>query len=856
MTGDDTRLPFGLLFSLRSHALRQPTLTALTFLAITSSVALAVALRMSSESIGVEFTRTARALAGETEIEVTAGAVGLPEALFAEVEQVPGVRSAAPVIEVTVRHSDGPLAGEALHILGVDLLADDNVRSYALIRRDLRIRDAPMLLASPESILISELLARRAGLEERDVLHVRSAHGRHDLVVRGVLAAGGLADAYGGQVAVMDVFSLQLVLGREGWIDRIDVVLEEDEDPEAVLAALNARVAGRASVRRRASARSYTSAAMSTLRLAAGVFAGVGILVATLLAYGAMSISVERRTREFALLRAAGLESRRVRHLVRLDSLVVAGLGTLLGLPAGVWLSEAFIAVLSGTSSFLDDVPIGTTDLGGDVLLIGLAVGLGVSLLGSLAPARRASLPPPLEVLSARGSPARTRRGGLAPARVGRFVLAVAAALSLSLPLPPLVRSLAVFGTGLLGVVLLLDPLLDLFFRDGRPRLERIVPGVGRLAGGSLRTRRRHARIAVSSIAALVAAVASISTVLTSLERTVDASAAGTGDAMITASDPFASLQRELITAETARAVEGTPGVRAVFHHFHTQTVFRGERIGISAISSRVIAKHGALPIVSGGSTVRVARGLERGGVLVSEAFARHFGIGSGQSLTLDTPVGPRRFPVVGIGRDYASGPSGSLRMDLAVFDALWPRNGSSNLLVWTDGSREEVLRRIQRRAGQVQALFFFRSEELARFMHDLVGRYSFPLHLLGGLMVLLGGVAILNLLIGSVLERRRDLALLRAAGATSRQIMALVLLDAWMVAGVGTGVGIALGLACSGPMNGVLTEAFGWALRYTLAPASLAWLVAGVLAAATAAALYPGWVAVRSDPLRALAPE
>ena len=86
-----------------------------------------------------------------------------------------------------------------------------------------------------------------------------------------------------------------------------------------------------------------------------------------------------------------------------------------------------------------------------------------------------------------------------------------------------------------------------------------------------------------------------------------------------------------------------------------------------------------------------------------------------------------------------------------------------------------------------------------------MIDRFIHLLYVVTGLTVLLGGIAVMNLLIGSVMERRRELALLRVAGATGPQIIGLVLVDGLIVAMVGAALGVGLGLPCASHMSGIL---------------------------------------------------
>lgn len=851
-------LPFPLLLSIRANLQRHPLLTALTALAVATSVALATALEMSARSVGVELDRTADALAGAAAAEVTGGDLGVSESLLSAVASVPGVAIAAPYLQTTVRVARGPDEGAALHVVGVDLLLDRDVRTYSITPAGAEVQDAVALLADPRAVLVTHSFARRLGAEGGDGIPVHANFVEAELVIRGFLAAGGVADAFGGNVAVMDVYALQALLGRRGWLDRIDVVVAEGHEAARVLEDVSVRVAGVASVRPAAARSEWLGYTIASLRTIVASLVVVGALVASLLVYGAISLSVDRRTEEFALLRTVGLESDRARRLVRVDALVLAVCGALIGLPAGVLLSRYFLPIFSGISTYLEDVEIERTDWGAATLLLAFGVGVAIAWAGSLEPSRRAVARSPLATLGA----ARTAPGATPSSRSFPFAYVPACGAWLALAvssfgLPPLVRVGLLVGLGLLllatGVRLLLPPAL----RALRGLIDRIAPGIGRLAGASLVSRAAHLGITVAAVAGVLAGLTITLVFVESLTRTLDEWIATEyrDSVLVTAGSPFAGRDRELVAPETTAAIRATPGVRAVSELFTANILFRGEEVLLVGQSMDVLSRFGRLPAVDR-EPAELAAALEAGSIAVSDAFADHFDVTAGDSLTLDTPRGARTFEVAGVFRDYV-GPAGSVQLDIRVLDLLWSRDGSYLLAAWTDSPVSSVIDAIRSAAGDRQPLFFVHGRELDRYAGSVLRRFTRLLQAVAGLTAVLGGLAVLNLLLGSLSERRRELALLRAAGATQGQLVGLTLFDGVLVGLIGAVAGIGIGVVCAYPtVKDVIREAFGWSVIFTVDLRVLSLLLGAVIIASLLAASYPAWLARRVIPREAFAPE
>ena len=307
----------------------------------------------------------------------------------------------------------------------------------------------------------------------------------------------------------MDVYALQALLQREGWLDRIDLVLDSSANAAEVKTTVTAKVRGIATVRQPDPGNQLAGAAISTLRFVANVIALVGVLVSALLCYAAMAASVDRRTRLFALFRAAGLEATRIHRLVHVDSLAVGIAGVVVGTPLGLWLSRTFAAVFSQTSSWLSGLEIKPAPISPTVLLLGAGVGIGVSQVSAVLAVAQVDT----GWLRMKRSPAGA--GWLRARRANPRALALRSAALLSalwlvawkapLPIPGTYRAACSVRAGNRAPVDGRRPspgaLLPLL-RAGSSRIIRESAGV---AVGSLALMRlNQTRIATASIAALI----------------------------------------------------------------------------------------------------------------------------------------------------------------------------------------------------------------------------------------------------------------------------------------------------------------------------------------------------------------
>ena len=192
-------------------------------------IAVFVGMHTANQSVLAAFSQTIDRIAGKTELQITAGEAGFGEDVLEKVQSAPTVRVAVPVIEAVV---ESRLPGQGnLLVLGIDMTGDRSLRDYDLESGDEAIVDDPLIfLAQPDSLIVSKELADRNGLAIGSRLPLETADGEKPFTVRGIMKPSGLATAFGGNLAIMDVYAAQQMFGRGRTFDRIDLALDAGRD--------------------------------------------------------------------------------------------------------------------------------------------------------------------------------------------------------------------------------------------------------------------------------------------------------------------------------------------------------------------------------------------------------------------------------------------------------------------------------------------------------------------------------------------------------------------------------------------------------------------------------------------------
>jgi putative ABC transport system permease protein len=835
-------------------------LAILTVFSIGSSVALTTALEMSSRSAGLQVERTAQAMTGSAKIEISAGSVGIAERVLGEVLAEQGVLAASPMISAKLGLADQRFA---LNIVGLDLLADEQVRPNSVSRHGVQIRDPLRLLAQSNSVVVTQRLLERLGLSpawehgEAPVVRVRSAGAESELTVQGLLDPIGVAAAFGGQVAVMDIYALQKLTHREGWFDRIDVVPAPNADIDALSARLSARLDGVATVRRSRLRTQFLDEVVYILRVFVLVIAGAGIVVSGLLTYASMTQWVDHQRHQLATLRAVGMEAGRVERRVFLEANLLAVIGTAIGIGSGLVLARPVLAAISAYSIFPAGEDFVDLSVQPFTFLLAILVGISCAVSGSIVPARRAGRRFALDAFD------RELDSGAKPSRLGLVaspsvvLLIIAISSHLLLERGAIVRLSALFAASLVSMISLTS-IYPRLLRALTGGIQKVYPQLSNLVGRAFCARPLSFAVAVTAFSGLIAALICVALTLASMEGASDdwINARFPDATYITAGPPADGERRELLTPETMRAIRATPGVSAVDEQywFGRTMLYRGEEVPIIAQTMSVVAEHGNITSV-GQPAKDLGRTLIQGGVAVSLQFARRFGVDVGNSIKLDTAEGPILLRVEGLFKDFG-GTTGLIVMDIGTFDAHWSRTGAWGAVVWIDGDRDAVIESIRERTGRAQDLFFTDSAELRRLNREQLARLTGVVSAVGGLLALLGGFSVTILMVGVIAERRRDFAVLRAAGFEPAALARLVLADATVIAVFASVFGIAISIVCARPSTDILRETYGWIVEQRWFAEGIPWIVLGAFASAILGGLVPAYIAYRTGPTDLLAPE
>jgi putative ABC transport system permease protein len=848
------------LVSLR-HVVGSPLRALLTLIGVAVGVATLVGIAAINRSVMEAFRSTIDTVAGKADLTVAAETSGFPEELLDTVRAVPGVLHASGGISVVAPVKDSP--GESMYVLGVDLLDDGFFRTYEGVDTDVgKLADDLEFLNSTDRILITDTYARAHGLKTGDALQLVTADGAKPFVIHGLLKETGPLKAFGGSVAVMFFGSLQEAFSKGRTLTRIDVAIDARVGLEAMKERLQKAVGTSIEVESPDRRGAAVQTMVRSFQLGLNLGSGVALLVGVFLVYNTVSISVVQRRREIGTLRALGATRRRIRTMFALEAGVFGLVGSVLGLPLGLLVAKAAMGTVSDSvSEIYVKVNAKTVELGPTELAVGLTMGIVGSVLAALRPSWIASAVQPVEALR---KDAAIGAGAVAvkswPTYLGIFLLAAAYPVT---QIPPPLENFPIGGYAgiffiLMGVTLLSPLVLRWLNYPFRAPGQFLFGISGRLAADNFARAPVRTSVPVGAMSIGVTMAVTLAAFIGSFQKSADEwiSQAIPADLFVTSSAKLAGVQNQPMQASIRDELLSIPNIELVDPVRLLQHEVLGLRIFVISLNQEIYSSRGKPLVLEG--TLPTPEQRDQNVVVLSENLARRRNLGIGSTFPMKTPTGEHTYTVGAIIIDYTSD-QGSVIMDRSVFLKQFNNDQVDTFHIYLRDrqSLEQTRAAITAKLGQRFDLYVLSNVELRDEARKLLSSAFSITYAMEAVAVALALLGIINTLLAAVLDRTREIGLLRAVGADRKQIIKLFAGEAFFIGLTGSLIGVMTG----GIVGYIVTkivgvQATGWNFPFAYPWATAGQMVVVATVAAIIAGLYPARRAARLDVVEALAYE
>jgi len=861
---------------IRAHALQRPFRALLSIAGVALGVLASVGIGTANLQVLRSFEQAVTTVAGPATLEIAGRDLGVDESAITAVRAVEGVVSAAPVIEESVVVAQGEPRGQALQILGLDLLAEVGTRGFQIPQADAGVELEALL--APDALYLGRQVAADWNLGVGSVVEVMAGGRLVRLRVAGLIHNQAARSSLWDRLAIMDIAAAQLLFQSIGRLDRIELVTTPGRPLDDIVASVRAVLPPHLAVQRPAQRTKQVENMVWAFQLNLSVMSWVGLLVGMFLIYNTIAFAVAQRRREIGIYRALGMTERRVAGLFLVEAGLLGLLGGLLGGFGGVWLAGSLVSLVSRTISDLyAPVVSGGLTLSMDMLTFeavakGVLLGTLVSMVGALGPSVEAGRTVTVRAL-APGDYESTHqlRAGLC-GWISLVLLVLAGLCSLMGP----VGDLPLFGylatICLLGALSCLAPLCIQALGMRRPRQESKTM----MLGGSLRliaadqAARHPGRNAVTVSALMVglSIMIGVAVMVRSFRDTVEVWVDETVMADLIVA-PQSWLQGKQ-AGQASRALPGTwgsilsaiDGIAAVDTLRDVYVDVAGQPVALVSRDLRLHAQRSRYLMIHGDSTEILLRAAETGGVLLSEVLANRLRLREGDKVSITTPTGPAAVSVEGIFYDYATD-GGKMVMDRTWYQREWHDDRVTVFSIYlaagadAEHVRQSIVTHVAGLDGVTVTPLVIRNHELRQEILEIFERSFVLTYVLEAIAVLVAMLGIVNTLVTAVLERRREFATLRAIGASTRQVERLVLWEAAYLGLIGAVLGVVGGLLLALVLIHVINkQSFGWTIQMTVPSGVILQAVGLALTAALVAGYWPARWAARQPVVEGLREE
>jgi putative ABC transport system permease protein len=698
-----------------------------------------------------------------------------------------------------------------------------------------------------EELSLDQSTAGRAGYDLGDEVRIVTPTRAVTAKLTAITTPIQAGVAAGSPLVTFDATAAQLfLLGKPGW-SSISVSVEPGKDPAAVSQAIAQTIGGSVTVRTAAQVTAdgehdldNTFGGFSTVLV---MFAGLALFVGAFLIVNTFAMVVAQRSRELAMLRAIGASRGQITGTVLTESLVIGVIGSTAGLLIGIGVAAGIRFFYEHLKLQIPEAPLQIT--AGTVVACNL-IGIGVTLVAAYPAARRAGKLPPIAAM--RDDVSVPERSLLVRVLIGGFLLLMALMFYLIGLNAGDLPGAVLIGLGAAMTVLsvvMISPLIS------RYAVRALMWPFGRKAPVTLgrRNAERNPRRTSATASALMISVALISGLLViaasakaSINRSID-DALGTSELVLTSDEP-ASFSTQV--ADRVRKVSGVESV----HEVRQQAGQVGDTaVQVSGISDGTLDGPITTTFDSGS-----ADGLRDGQAVLPRNLAKTLGLSVGKTFDLTMTTGKHRLTVAGI-----LAPNRQLNavvLSISTYQSVGGTAADSLLYVEVaQGTRTAQVRTAV--AGQLTDYPSLQVRDQQGYAAAARGPVNGILGALGillGMAILISILGVVNTLALGVVERTREIGLLRAIGMDRRQLHRMLRVESIAISLLGALLGLAIGVLFAASIQSALSDSGLGVLDIPVWQLILAIVVAALFG--VLAAVWPSRRAARLDVLRAIATE
>ncbi len=810
--------------------------TVTTLLSITLGVSVIFAMDLAAEAAAGSFKSSMETVSGQDDIEIFATG-GLPVAVLAKLSLLPyPIRYSPRIEDFAIVNSK-----RAVPLIGVDIFAN------ALELANAGQSESEFTQSGERGIFTTTSLGKKG-----DLLRLQINDQPLSYKILGTIDASRV----NGDFIVMDLEDAEAVTKRTGRIDRILVSLPENEksNVDSWVSKLQSQIPPGATIRAIGARKEENRKMLAAFRWNLRVLSYIALMVGAFLIYNTISVSVVRRRAEIGIIRAIG-GTRNLMTLAFLTEALVFGIvGGGLGLVFGRILAEGAVQLVGLTVQALYvSSTAAPVEFNFAAAALSLGSGIAVSLLAALAPAMEAGQIPPTEAM-ARGRIDTQLQ--LASSRNLQHTAGLIVLAGLLCLLPPIFGK--PFGGYLATLALVAAASLSApsLIQFGAKYLAGFGGVQSLLAGRSLAGALRRSSVLVAALATAIAMMTSVGIMVGSFRETmltwIDSQIRA--DFYLRPAGLAAMDRHPTISEEVATRIEALPGVEVVDRFRAYSIRYNGLAVTLAAGDVQAQMRYGRTALKSGNQQDALRGMLAGEAVIVSEPFSEKHGVRVGDHITVPLGTEKPSFRIAGIFRDFSS-ENGYIILDHSIVKKYLPADEPSNLAIYVaEGIDRKKLRTQIEAAYAPRRIVVFENRSLRNEAVRIFDQTFAVTYALEAVAIFVAVMGVAGAMLALIIDRRREIGLLRFLGAAASQIRGIILFEAAFIGLFSQFLGVLSGGLLSLVLIFVINkQSFGWTIEFHMPVLALLSALTFVFIATVIAGLYPARIATRLNPIEVM---
>lgn len=813
----------------------------LSVLGVALGVAVFISIRSASVSADQAMINFVKSISADSDLEVSYARTGLDENIYPKIVQTEGVELASPIISTRTRIKvDNKY--HSIHVLGIDIIrrgqAPGQIRNNQF--------NFMNFISEPGQVIVTEAFLNKYKLTKKDSFVLVTGKKELKCSIASVIKSSESPMSKDPRLILMDIFLAQDLFNKENKIDRVDVTISKGFTIDDVKTNLRQNLGKQIRIRTAGEKVKQSGVLYRSFKLNLTVVSSISLLVGMYLIFNTINTSIIQQRREIGILRALGTRKSEILILFTVEGFVIGIIGSIVGIILGYFLAQVSVAIFTqkiSRSYLLSNVS--DIDFSPELIIIALFIGIAMSVISSIIPALSTLKISPAETIRSVSYENR-KRLSILPYSIISIVFLILALISSQLK--P-VMGIPVFGflanfLIILGFSFLSPLIIKTLLQLARPLLYKYMKIEMSLGAENLTKALARNAITISTLMISISLIISIFSLINSYHYSIGKwfKQVNNAEFSIVSGSNYSDGEIYPMKEEVAELLKDIKAIKEIDYYRFYNSSYNDYLLDIHSFRVDVASKVVQYSFASGNQKEAFQLMKTNEAVLISQQLSEKFNLNKGDKITLETPGGKKNFIIAGVVVNYLS-TQGVVSISRELFKKYWNDNLVDIYKIYTHKNIDmiEVKKEIENKVKGNNNLLV---STLGDFKGEVLGAIDetfYMFHALEAITIIIAVMGVVNALLTSILERSREIGILRSIGAMKKQITVMILSEAAFIGFSGALIGILTGIALSYVTVYIINvQTVGWYLELKLPLDIIFYLIVISIVLTILAGYYP----------------